>query len=186
MLDVTGTAIDGVKVLRPRRFGDNRGLFFESYNAERWRGAGIDITFVQDNDSYSKDKGTVRGLHFQTPPFAQSKLVRVIRGAVLDVVVDIRKGSPTYGRHVAVELSAEGGDQLFVPRGFAHGFCTLEPETYVIYKVDAHYSPAHDAGIQWNDPAPGIDWPVKPEAAILTAKDLVHPPFADIVSPFEF
>lgn len=184
MLEILETAIPDVKIARTRRFGDNRGHFTESYNRDRWRAAGIDVEFVQDNDSFSVAKGTVRGLHFQRPPAAQAKLVRVARGSVLDVAVDIRRRSPTYGKHVAVELSAANGEQLFIPHGFAHGFCTLEPETYVIYKVDNFYSPENDGGIMWSDPSLAIDWPVSPSDAVLSDKDLVHSLFKDFDTPF--
>ena len=184
MLEITETAIPDVKIVKARRFGDARGFFTESYSVQRWHEAGIDVRFVQDNESFSVLKGTVRGLHFQLPPAAQSKLVRVLRGAVLDVAVDIRKNSPTYGQYVAVELSAEGGEQLFIPRGFAHGFCTTAPDTYVAYKGDAYYAPEHDSGILWNDPTIGIDWPVTVSDAILSEKDMLHSTFSEFVSPF--
>ncbi len=146
--------------------------------------AGLDVEFVQDNQSLSRPKGTVRGLHFQVPPFAQAKLVRVTRGAVLDIAVDIRKGSPTYGNHIAVELSAEAWNQLYIPEGFAHGFCTLEPDTELLYKVSAPYSRDDDRGIAWNDPDLGIEWPVAEEDAVLSEKDAVQPAFADLPAYF--
>lgn len=184
VLEIIETAIPDVKIVKARRFGDARGFFTESYSARRWQEAGINAQFIQDNESYSVAKGTVRGLHFQLPPAAQAKLVRVLRGAVLDVAVDIRKNSPTYGQHVAVELSAAGGEQLFIPRGFAHGFCTTEAETYVAYKVDAYYAPEHDSGILWNDPSIGIKWPVEAGEAVLSDKDMLHSTFLEFVSPF--
>jgi dTDP-4-dehydrorhamnose 3,5-epimerase len=180
VLDVTHTALEGVVVLTPRRFDDPRGFFSEVYNQRRFAAAGVDAAFIQDNHSRSGPVGTVRGLHFQRPPFAQAKLVRVLKGAILDVVVDLRKASPTFGRHVAVELSAAAWNQLYVPAGFAHGFCTLEPDTEVFYKVDAYYSAEHDGGILWNDPALGIDWPVSAEAALLSDKDQRLPLLGDL------
>ncbi len=180
MLDIERTVLDGVLVATPRRFGDARGFFSETYNRWRFQDAGITADFIQDNHSLSGPTGTVRGLHFQRPPCAQAKLVRAVRGAVLDVVVDLRRTSPTFGRHVAVELSAANWRQLFVPAGFAHGFCTLEPDTEVLYKVDAYYSAEHDGGILWNDPALGIAWPVAAEQAVLSDKDLRLPLLADL------
>lgn len=174
------TGLDGVLLVSTKRFGDDRGWFTESFNQEKWSAAGLDFHPVQDNHSLSKPVGTVRGLHFQNPPAAQAKLVRVVRGAILDVAVDIRKGSPAYGQHVAVRLDAAEGKQLFVPRGFAHGFCTLEPDTEVFYKVDGYYSPDHDRAIAWNDPAIGIDWPVTAADAELSGKDALAGPLADI------
>lgn len=174
-------AIPDVKLIVPRRFGDARGWF-----AETWSRRVLDVDFCQDNVSLSAPRGTVRGLHFQRPPHAQVKLVSVLKGAILDVAVDIRTGSPTFGRHVAVKLTAEEGNQLFVPKGFAHGFCTLEPDTMVMYKVDAFYAPESDAGIHWADPALGIDWPVAPGKAELSPKDQKLPRLADILSPFTY
>lgn len=180
MLDVTRTALEGVLVLTPRRFDDPRGFFSEVYNRRRYAEAGVEAEFIQDNHSRSGPVGTVRGLHFQRPPFAQAKLVRCLKGAILDVAVDLRRGSPTYGRHVAVELSATAWNQLYIPAGFAHGFCTLEPDTEVFYKVDAYYSAEHDGGIRWDDPALGIDWPVSAEAALLSDKDRRLPLLQDL------
>jgi len=171
-------------LVTPDRFGDSRGFFSETYNKAALKAAGLDIEFVQDNQSLSRPKGTVRGLHFQVPPFAQAKLVRVIRGTALDVAVDIRKGSPTYGKHVAVELSAEAWNQLYIPEGFAHGFCTLEPDTELLYKVSAPYSRDDDRGIAWNDPDLGIAWPISEEDAVLSEKDAVQPAFADLPAYF--
>ena len=171
-------------LVTPDRFGDNRGFFSETYNKAALKDAGLDIEFVQDNQSLSRPKSTVRGLHFQVPPFAQAKLVRVTRGAVLDVAVDIRKGSPTYGNHIAVELSAETWNQLYIPVGFAHGFCTLEPDTELLYKVSAPYSRDDDRGIAWNDPDLGIEWPVGEDDAVLSEKDAVQPAFADLPAYF--
>jgi dTDP-4-dehydrorhamnose 3,5-epimerase len=172
-------AIPDVRLLQPRRFGDDRGWF-----AETWSRRTLDADFCQDNMSMSAYVGTVRGLHFQSPPHAQAKLVTVVAGRIIDVAVDIRKGSPTYGRHVAVELSAVQGNQLFVPRGFAHGFCTLEPGTIVMYKVDGFYAPECDAGIYWADPDLGIKWPVAVDQAHVSAKDQKLPKLAKIDSPF--
>lgn len=176
--------ISGLLLVEPRKFGDHRGFFSETYNRRRLAEAGFDLEFVQDNQSLSVEVGVVRGLHFQSPPFAQDKLVRVTRGAVLDVVVDIRRGSPTFGDHAAVELSAANWRQLLVPKGFAHGFVTLEPETEMIYKVTDYYAPDHDHGLLWSDPALGIDWPVAPEAALLSEKDRAQPRLGEIESPF--
>lgn len=184
MLTIEDTAIPAVKIITTRRFGDERGFFTETWNRRRFAEAGIDLDFVQDNHSLSGPAGTVRGLHFQSPPFAQDKLVRVVRGRILDVAVDIRRSSPTYGRHVAVELSAENGRQLLVPVGFAHGFCTLEPETEVVYKVTAYYAPEHDHGLAFDDPDLAIDWPVARAAAILSGKDRTHPRLAELPEYF--
>ena len=163
--------IPDIRVLSLKKFGDRRGFFSETYNKQAFAALGIDIDFVQDNHSYSADKGTVRGLHFQTPPFAQDKLVRVVRGSVFDIAVDLRQGSPTYGRHVSAVLSAQAWNQLLVPIGFAHGFMTLEPDTEVIYRVSNYYAPDHDKGLLWNDPALGISWPIADAEAVLSEKD---------------
>lgn len=185
IVDVTELAIPGVLQITPRRFTDARGFFSEVYNARTLaEKAGISATFVQDNQSLSRDKGVVRGLHFQSPPFAQGKLVRVLRGAILDVVVDIRHGSPTYGQHVTCQLSAENWTQLWVPEGLAHGFCTLAEDTEVFYKVTAPYAPDHDHGLAWDDPALGIEWPVDASAAVLSEKDLRHPNLAELPAYF--
>jgi dTDP-4-dehydrorhamnose 3,5-epimerase len=184
-LEVYPTAIPDVKIVKPQRFGDHRGFFSEVYNVEKFAQAGINLNFVQDNHSLSVESGTVRGLHFQSAPFGQDKLIRVVRGRLVDVAVDIRKSSPTYGQHVAVELSAENGLQLLIPIGFAHGFCTVEPNTEVIYKVSGYYSSAHDHGLAWDDPALGINWPVVPEGAVLSDKDRHHPRLADLPRYFD-
>lgn len=184
MLDVRKTEIEGVLLLTPKRWADARGFFVETWNAERFREAGLAHVFVQDNHSYSAEAGTVRGLHFQSPPRVQNKLVRVTRGAVIDVAVDARRGSPTFGRHVRAMLSAENGAQLFVPAGFLHGFATLEPDTDVAYKVTDFYSQPHDGAVIWNDPDLAIDWGVDPARAVLSAKDAAAPRFADFRSPF--
>jgi dTDP-4-dehydrorhamnose 3,5-epimerase len=184
VLSVESTAIPDVKIVTPKRFGDHRGFFSETYSRQRFVEAGIAIDFVQDNHSHSAAVGTVRGLHFQTAPFAQAKLVRVVRGRILDVAVDIRRSSPTYGQHVAVELSAENWRQLLVPVGFAHGFCTLEPDCEIQYKVSAYYSAADDFGLAWDDPALGISWPVRPEEAVLSDKDRRQPTLAELPACF--
>lgn len=163
------TKLDGVFILEPNVFGDARGFFMESYNRRAFREIGIALDFVQDNHSLSEAAGIIRGLHFQTGPMAQSKLVRVLTGAIYDVAVDIRPDSPTFGQWVGVVLSEENKRQLFVPKGFAHGFCTLVPNTQVLYKVDQYYSPEHDRGILWSDPDLAIDWPVR--APQLSEKD---------------
>jgi dTDP-4-dehydrorhamnose 3,5-epimerase len=183
-LDVRPLAIPEVKVLVPRRFTDARGYFVETWNRQAWRAAGMDIDFCQDNQSLSRAKGTVRGLHFQTPPHAQAKLISVLAGRIFDVAVDLRKRSPTFGRHVAYELRATDGAQLLIPVGFAHGFCTLEPDTIVAYKVSAPYAPDADAGIFWADDALEIAWPVTPAQASLSPKDAALPRLKDIESPF--
>ena len=177
-------ALQGPRLLAPVRHGDARGFFSETWSRAAFSRIGIDCNFVQDNHSLSRVKGTVRGLHFQTPPFAHAKLVRVARGAVLDVAVDIRHGSPTFGQHVAVELSEQNWHQLFVPEGFAHGFCTLEADTEVLYKVSAPYAPDHDKGLMWNDPALAIDWPVSADEAVLSDKDRAQPRLADLEPVF--
>jgi dTDP-4-dehydrorhamnose 3,5-epimerase len=159
MIGIERFQIPGPLLVQVRRFEDQRGFFSETYNARAFAEAGMRQAFVQDNHSLSRDKGTVRGLHFQRPPHAQEKLVRVLRGRILDVVVDIRRGSPSYGRHVAVELDDRDGKQLYVPVGFAHGFCTLEPDTEVLYKVTDFWAPALEDGVLWNDPALVIAWP---------------------------
>lgn len=179
-MKVIAQAIPEVLLIEPTRFGDERGFFSEVWKRAALQAAGLDVDFVQDNHSLSHPIGVLRGLHFQRPPTAQGKLIRVARGRILDVAVDIREGSPTYGQHVAVELSAANWRQLWVPRGFAHGFLTLEPDTEVIYKVDAPYDPATDGGIAWNDPALGITWPVPPGGPILSDKDGRAPRLAEI------
>lgn len=183
-MEVIHTAINGVVIIEPRIFGDNRGYFFESFSQREFEEKVCRTTFVQDNESKSI-AGVVRGLHFQKPPFTQSKLVRVVRGAVLDVAVDIRKGSPTYGQHVAVELTEDNHRQFFVPRGFAHGFAVLSDEAIFQYKCDNFYAPQSEGAIAWNDPALGIDWRVPAENRILSEKDMHHPLLADLDSPFD-
>jgi dTDP-4-dehydrorhamnose 3,5-epimerase len=185
-MDIQATSIPEVKIIAPKKFGDARGFFSETYNQRAFHAAGITDVWIQDNHSMSGPPGTVRGLHYQIAPVAQAKLLRVVKGAILDIAVDIRRGSPTYGKHVAVELSAEKWNQLYVPAGFAHGFCTLTPESEVLYKVTALYSKEHEFGILWNDPALGIDWPVKPAEALLSDKDKVLPSFADHPAHFTY
>lgn len=183
-MHVEGLAIADVKLLSPRVFRDARGFFSETWNEQVLSDAGMSVHFVQDNHAYSADKGTLRGLHFQLPPRAQDKLVRVTRGSVLDVAVDLRRASPTFGRHVSAILSAENWKQIWVPKGFAHGYVTLEPDTEVIYKVTDYYSPAHDRGIAWNDPALAIDWGMVAAAVILSDKDTRLPPLASAADIF--
>jgi dTDP-4-dehydrorhamnose 3,5-epimerase len=185
-MEIFSLDIPELKIVRPAIFQDERGFFSETYNRQALAGAGITADFVQDNHSLSVDVGVVRGLHFQSPPAAQDKLVRVVRGKILDVAVDIRRGSPTFGRHVAVVLSSTNRNQLWVPKGFAHGFCTLEPNTEVIYKVTEYYSPQCDLGIAWNDPALAIDWGLEPKCAVLSRKDRSHPNLADLPLYFEY
>jgi dTDP-4-dehydrorhamnose 3,5-epimerase len=179
-------AISGLALISPKKFGDDRGYFSETFRADLFRENVGDFIFVQDNQSLSVDIGTVRGLHYQLVPRAQGKLVRSIAGAILDVVVDIRNGSPTYGQHVKVELSAESGAQLWVPPGFAHGFCTLQPNTIVTYKVTEYYSQEHDRGLLWNDPDLGIEWPVDADKAVISAKDVVQPRFSELNVNFTY
>jgi dTDP-4-dehydrorhamnose 3,5-epimerase len=186
MTKVTPQAIPDVLLIEPVRHGDERGFFSETYNARALAEAGFDGVFVQDNHSRSPKKGTVRGLHFQAPPFAQDKLLRVTRGAILDVAVDIRIGSPTYGKAVAVELSAENWRQLLVPKGFAHGFQTLTDDCEVLYKVTDYYAPQSEAGLLWSDPALGIVWPLGTAEAFINARDAGFPTLAELNSPFTF
>lgn len=178
-MEIIDTEIPGVRILVPKVYGDRRGYFVETYNAERYRAAGITTEFLQDNESLSM-KGVVRGLHWQAGAYAQAKLVRVVRGAIWDVVVDIRKGSQTFGRHFAVTLSAENGRQLFIPRGFAHGFIVLEDETLLSYKCDNLYCPSSERGLLFSDPALGIKWPDVGVPLTLSDKDRAHPPLAGI------
>jgi dTDP-4-dehydrorhamnose 3,5-epimerase len=185
-LQIVATAIPEVKEIRPVRHADPRGFFSEIFRENLLREHGIDVPFVQENLSLSVDRGVVRGLHFQIPPAGQAKLVRVAAGSILDVAVDIRRGSPNYGRHVAVVLTAAEGNQLFVPEGFAHGFCTLEANTQVVYKVSRYYSPEHDRGLLWSDPALGIAWPIAESEALLSDKDRRQPPFAELPSHFRY
>lgn len=184
MLEVQKTALAGVVILTPCRFQDSRGFFSESWNKTRMSEHGLEYDFVQDNHSFSSAKGTVRGLHFQAPPFAQAKLVRCGRGAFFDVVVDIRVGSPTYGHWIGVELSFDNGRQLLIPEGFLHGFATREPDTEIIYKCTAPYSPEADGAVRFDDPQIAIDWGLDPADALLSDKDEAAPYLADFTSPF--
>ncbi len=182
-MDIIPTRLDGVVILEPRIFGDARGYFFESFSQREFEEKVRPIRFVQDNESKSS-YGVLRGLHYQKPPFSQSKLVRVVKGAVLDVAVDIRRGSPTFGQHVAVELTAENHRQLFIPRGFAHGFAVLSEEAVFQYKCDNFYEPQAEGAIAWDDPALGIDWKLPADAVLLSDKDRRHLPLAEAGSPF--
>jgi len=178
------TGLPGLVLIEPKVFRDERGYFLETYSREKFAGLGIQADFVQDNHAYSAQPFVLRGLHFQNPPFAQAKLVWVVRGRVLDVAVDLRRGSPTFGRNYCVELSAENFMRLFIPRGFAHGYLTLEPDTEFLYKVDAPYAAASDAGILWNDPDLAVPWPgCEP---VLSAKDRALPPLQDFSTPFVY
>jgi dTDP-4-dehydrorhamnose 3,5-epimerase len=183
-MKITPQPIPDLRLIEPARFGDSRGFFSEVWKKSALEAAGIRAEFVQDNHSLSKEAGVLRGLHFQRPPHAQGKLVRCTRGRVLDVVVDIREGSPTYGQHGMAELSAENWRQLWVPRGFAHGFLTLEPDCEVLYKVDAEYNREADGGIAWDDPALAIPWPVPPGGPILSDKDRKAPRLAELAPIF--
>ena len=180
------TSLPEVRLLVPRRIGDARGFFSEVWNARDFAAIGIEAHFVQDNHVRNPHKGTVRGLHYQIDPFAQGKLLRVTRGSIFDVAVDIRRGSPTFGRHAAAVLSADNWYQLWVPRGFAHGYCTLEDDTEVQYKTTELYSPTHDRGITWDDPDIIINWPVTLETAILSDRDRKHPRLNQQRDLFEF
>ncbi|MBI1239182.1 MAG: dTDP-4-dehydrorhamnose 3,5-epimerase [Alphaproteobacteria bacterium] len=185
-MEVTATSLPGVKRLVPRRFADGRGFFSEVWNRATLAGLGLDITFVQENHSYSAAAGTVRGLHFQAPPLDQIKLVRVGRGRILDVAVDARVGSPTYGRWTSETLSAEDGAQLLIPSGFLHGFVSLTPDVDVFYLVSAPYSGPHEGAVRWDDPTLAIAWGLAREAAILSPRDAAAPDFASFRSPFTY
>lgn len=185
-MEIIQTPIEGTLIIEPKVFGDARGYFFESFNAREFaEKTGLDVTFVQDNESRSR-YGVLRGLHFQLPPYTQSKLVRVVKGRVLDVAVDIRKGSPTYGQHVACELTEDNHRQFFVPKGFAHGFCVLSEDAVFQYKCDNFYAPQADAGISILDASLGIDWGIPMDRAVLSEKDTRHPCLKDFDSPFVF
>ncbi len=175
MIEVKPLALEGVLEISPRKFGDDRGFFSETYNAESFAEAGITLQFVQDNHSLSASKGVLRGLHYQLPPRAQDKLVRVVKGSILDVVVDIRKSSPTFRKWVSLEVSAKKWNQILVPKGFAHGFVTLEENTEVVYKVTDYYSPEHDRSVRFDDPSIGIEWPFEASAIQLSDKDRKAP-----------
>ena len=184
-MEVKKTDIEGVVILEPRLFEDERGYFFEAFSEREFAEKVRECHFVQENEAYST-YGVVRGLHFQRPPHAQSKLVRVVKGRVLDVVVDIRKGSPTFGKHIAVELSAENHRQLFIPRGFAHGYSVLSEDALLEYKCDNYYAPASEGAIVWNDPALAIDWQLPTESVILSDKDLKNPALAECEALFDY
>lgn len=186
-MKITELPTKGLLLVEPSRIGDNRGFFSETFRADKFEAAvGRTVTFVQDNHSLSAARGTIRGLHYQKNPRAQGKLIRVTKGAILDAAVDIRRGSPTYGRHEAVELSAENWRQLWVPEGFLHGFCTLVDDVEVIYKVTEYYSREHDAGVRWSDPDIGIAWPFPDDQMQLSDKDRVAPMLREIGTPFEY
>jgi dTDP-4-dehydrorhamnose 3,5-epimerase len=182
-MQIETTSIDGLFILTPRVFEDARGYFFESYNESVFTEKGISYRWVQDNQS-SSSRGVIRGLHFQAPPFAQAKLIRVLQGVILDVAVDIRKGSPTYGQHVSIELSAENKKQFLIPPGFAHGFSVLSDRAEVLYKCDEFYNKAAEGGLYFGDPALGIDWLIPSSEAIISEKDQVLPLLTDLTSPF--
>ena len=186
MVEVRRLDLPEVLEIQPARHEDDRGFFGEVWNRDRWHEAGIDTDFVQDNHSLSKEKGVLRGLHYQAPPMAQAKLVRVTRGSVFDVAVDIRNGSPTFGRWVSIILSAERWNQLFIPVGYAHGFLTLEPESEVVYKVSQGYSAGHDRAIRFDDPDIAIDWPIGVDDLILSDKDRSAPRLAEVHTGFQF
>lgn len=178
------TSLPGVYILEPKVFGDARGWFTESWSKKKLEEVGIHADFVQDNHSFSKEKGTLRGLHYQRPPMAQAKLLRCVRGEILDVAVDVREGSPTYAKWVGVRLSAENKRELFIPRGFLHGFITLTDEVEVLYKADNYYAPEADGNVLWSDPALGIDWGLEPK--ILSDKDRIAPLLADAETGFQY
>lgn len=183
-MDIKPLELDGVLLITMKKHGDNRGFFSEVFRKDLFEAAAGPVDFVQDNHSRSATKGTLRGLHYQAPPFAQGKLVRVTRGAVLDVAVDIRRASPTFGKHVAVELSEDNWQALWVPPGFLHGFCTLTDDVEFLYKVTAYYSAQHDGGVVWNDPDIGIRWPFADDAVTLSAKDKAAPRLKDLPAIF--
>jgi len=184
MIEIIKTELDDVLLVMPKRHGDERGYFCETYNKRHFQAVGINVEFVQDNHSCSLNKGTVRGLHYQSPPFAQSKLVRVTTGRILDVAVDARPASVNFGKHIGIELNADEGAQLFVPEGFLHGFVTLEPDTHVNYKVSNFYDQASDGAVRWDDPDLAIDWGVSAKEAMLSEKDLAAPFWKDFKPPF--
>jgi dTDP-4-dehydrorhamnose 3,5-epimerase len=177
-------SIPDVIVIRVRKFADSRGHFLETFRKSDFAEMGIACDFVQDNQAYSAQSGTIRGLHFQAPPHAQAKVVRVLHGAVYDAAVDLRRGSPTYGKWCGARLTADGGEQIFVPRGFAHGYCTLEPDTVVAYKVDGYYAPQSEAGLIWNDPAIKLDWSVSAQSVLVSEKDAKLPSLGSFDTPF--
>jgi dTDP-4-dehydrorhamnose 3,5-epimerase len=183
---VTPLAIPDVLVVQPQRMADQRGYFLETFSRRAYRELGIGCDFVQDNQSFSARRGIIRGLHFQRPPHPQAKLVRVLRGSVFDVAIDLRRGSPTFGQWCGTTLTAEKANQLFVPRGFAHAFCTLESDTEVAYKVDDYFAPECEDGLIWNDPDLGIEWPIASEEAILSEKDAKLPRLSTFDAPFVY
>lgn len=183
-MNIANVSLPEVKIMSLKKNEDSRGFLSEVYTRGAFEAEGDKIDFVQDNHSFSAKKGTVRGLHFQMPPVAQHKLVRVVRGSVFDVAIDLRRSSFSYGRHVSVVLSAAAWNQVLVPIGFAHGFITLEDDTEVIYKVSDYYSPDHDKGLLWNDPALGIQWPLPTKKALLSGRDRAQPRLAELESPF--
>ncbi len=185
-MDLIETDLPEVKLITPRRFGDKRGFFSETYNRRAFAEMGISGEFIQDNHAHSAERGTLRGLHFQAPPATQTKLLRVLRGAILDVVVDLRHGSPRFGQHIMVELTAESGQQILCPKGFAHGVLTLTPDTEIAYKVDAYFAPELDLGVRFNDPDLGIDWPLPESEMILSDKDLNQPFLRDLPAIFTY
>jgi len=184
-MEIIDTKLQGVKLLKPKRFGDNRGFFAETYNRRVYTDLGVDAEFVQDNHSLSAAVGTVRGLHFQAPHQAQTKMVRCGRGSIFDVAVDIRKGSPTYGQWTGCKLSDANGVQMFIPAGFAHGFVTLEPDSEIVYKCSDYYAPETEGAIRWDDPTIGIIWPLQADPT-LSSKDVIAPFLVDLDSPFIF
>ncbi len=186
MIEIEPLDIPEVLKITPPRFGDDRGFFSESWNAVTWADLGVDIPFVQDNHSFSAPKGTLRGLHFQGPPAAQDKLIRVIQGSILDVAVDIRRGSPSYGQWVSAELSAKNGVQLLVPKGFLHGFSTLTDDVHVLYKCSDIYNQPAEGAVRWDDPDLGIDWQLDGMKPTLSGKDAAAPSFAALDSPFTY
>jgi dTDP-4-dehydrorhamnose 3,5-epimerase len=185
-MEITSNFFGDVLLLAPKRHVDARGFFSETFSKRTYESLGITADFVQDNHSLSRERGVVRGLHFQIPPHAQAKLLRVLRGAIIDVVVDIRVGSPSYGKFATAEMSAQNWSQIYIPPGFAHGFCTLEPDTEILYKVDNYYAPSHERGLRWNDPAVGIPWPVDEADAILSERDRTHPLLAQLPPCFTY
>lgn len=185
-MEVIALKIPEVKLIIPKKFGDNRGFFSETYNQANFKNAGIDVTFIQDNHSFSQSIGTLRGLHYQKPAFAQAKIIRVLSGRILDVVVDIRKSSPTFGQHVSVELSDKNWTQMFVPIGFAHGFITLEPDCEIAYKMSNYYAADHEEGISWNDPDLAINWGIPVQDIQLSPKDRELPLLKNIKDRIPF
>ncbi|HGG06703.1 MAG TPA: dTDP-4-dehydrorhamnose 3,5-epimerase [Aliiroseovarius sp.] len=185
MLDISRTSLPGVVVLTPKRFGDERGFFAETWNQKRLQDHAIWLDFVQDNHSFSREAGTIRGLHFQAPPHAQDKLVRCARGRLLDVAVDIRTGSPTFGQWVAQELSFDNGRQMLIPAGFLHGFITREPDTEIAYKCTGFYAPECEGSVRWDDPEIGIEWGIG-DKIVMSEKDRLAGALSDLSSPFVY